>query len=193
MIWTTCTYTLTTTNSLSVKRQMNSVKTFKGLYGKNPKNTTMKISCVQEPHEKGGKIHDSQKKDSKRWLGNGGINGENQLYNRMKTLAYEEFSHKDFNREEYDSYSLVLYRTMLNELEYERRNLKYINLFGEKWRKMSRKQDNFTHEDRLTEIQVRIYESVTRCEEFLDKERKFKKKYFFLKCIGGLKQIGQYT
>tara|TARA_Y100000385_G_scaffold77493_1_gene78640 strand:+ start:290 stop:526 length:237 start_codon:yes stop_codon:yes gene_type:complete len=67
---------------------------------------------------------------------------------------------------------------MLNELEYERRNLKYINLFGEKWRKMSRKQDNFTHEDRLTEIQVRIYESVTRCEEFLDKERKFKKKYF---------------
>jgi hypothetical protein len=67
---------------------------------------------------------------------------------------------------------------MLNELEYERRNLKYISLFGEKWRKMSRKQDNFTHEDRLTEIQVRIYESVTRCEDFLDKERKFKKKYF---------------
>jgi len=96
----------------------------------------------------------------------------------MKTLAYEEFCYDDFKREEYDSYSLVLYRTMLNELEYERRNLKYINIFGEKWRKMPRKQNNFTHEDRLTEIQVRIYESVNRCEEFLDKEREFKRKYF---------------
>ena len=43
---------------------------------------------------------------------------------------------------------------------------------------MPKKQDNFTHEDRLTEIQVRIYESVIRCEEFLDKEREFKRKYF---------------
>ena len=42
----------------------------------------------------------------------------------------------------------------------------------------SRKKDNFTHEDRLTEIQVRIYESVNRCEEFLNKEREFKRKYF---------------
>ena len=178
MIWTTCTYTLTTTNSLSVKRQSNSVKTFKGLYGKNPKNTTMKISCVQEPHEKGGKIHDSQKKDSKRWLGNGGINGENQLYNRMKTLAYEEFSHKDFNREEYDSYSLVLYRTMLNELEYERRNLKYTTIFGNKWRHLSKNKDPFLYDKKLNDIQIRINESIGRSEEFLEKEREFKKKYF---------------
>ena len=178
MKWTTCTYTLTTTKSLSVKRQMNSVKTFKGLYGKNLKNTNMKTLCVQEPRKNNYEIHDSQKKDSKNWPENGKKNGESQLYQRMKTLAYEEFCYDDFKREEYDSYSLVLYRTLLNELEYERRNLKYINLFGEKWRKMSRKQDNFTHEDRLTEIQVRIYESVNRCEEFLNKEREFKKKYF---------------
>lgn len=178
MKWITSTYTHTTIKSLSVKRQMNSVKTSKGLYGKNLKNMNTKTLCAQEPRKNNYEIHDSQKKDSKPCPENGKKNGGNQLYQRMKTLAYEEFCYTDFKREEYDSYSLVLYRTMLNELEYERRNLKYINLFGEKWRKMSRKQDNFTHEDRLTEIQVRIYESVTRCEEFLDKERKFKNKYF---------------
>ena len=177
MIWTTCTYTPTTTKSLSVKRQMNSVKTFKGLYGINLKNMNTKTLCAQEPLKNNYEIHDSQKKESKLWPENGKENGANKLYQRMKTLAYEEFCYDDFKREEYDSYSLVLYRTMLSELEYERRNLKYINLFGEKWRKMSR-QDNFTHEDRLTEIQVRIYESVNRCEEFLDKEREFKIKYF---------------
>ena len=178
MKWITYTYTHTTIKSLSVKRQMNSVKTFKGLYGKKLKNTNTKTLCAQEPRKNNYEIHDSQKKDSKIYPESGKKNGGNQLYQRMKTLAYEEFCYTDFKREEYDSYSLVLYRTMLNELEYERRNLKYISLFGEKWRKMSRKQDNFTHEDRLTEIQVRIYESVTRCEDFLDKERKFKKKYF---------------
>ena len=51
MKWTTCTYTLTTTKSLSVKRQMNSVKTFKGLYGKNLKNTNTKTLCAQEPRK----------------------------------------------------------------------------------------------------------------------------------------------
>ena len=178
MKWITSTYTHTTIKSLSVKRQMNSVKTSKGLYGKNLKNMNTKTLCVQEPRKNNYEIHDSQKKDSKPCPENGKKNGGNQLYQRMKTLAYEEFCYTDFKREEYDSYSLVLYRTMLNELEYERRNLKYINLFGEKWRKMSRKQDNFTHEDRLTEIQVHIYESVNRCEEFLNKERDFKRKYF---------------
>ena len=178
MIWTTCTYTLTTTNSLSVKQQMNSVKTFKGLYGKNLKNTTMKISCAQEPHEKGEEIHDSQKKDSKRWLENGEKNGGNQLYNRMKTLAYEEFCHRDFKREEYDSYSLVLYRTMLNELTYERRNLKYTTIFGDKWRQLSKNKDPFLYDKKLNDIQSRINESIIRCEEFLEKEKEFKKKYF---------------
>jgi len=179
MKWTTTLpYTRTTINSRFVKRQTNSRVTCKDLYGKNLTRTNHVISCVREPQKNNYEIHDSQKKDSKRWPENGKENGGNELYQRMKTLAYEEFCYDDFKREEYDSYSLVLYRTMLNELEYERRNLKYINLFGEKWRKMPRKQNNFTHEDRLTEIQVRIYESVNRCEEFLDKEREFKRKYF---------------
>lgn len=178
MIWTTCTYTLTTTNSLSVKRQMNSVRMFKGLYGKNLKNTNTKISYAQEPHEKGEEIHDSQKKDSKRWLDDGEKNGGNQLYNRMKTLAYEEFCHRDFNREEYDSYSLVLYRTMLNELAYERRNLKYTTIFGDKWRQLSKNKEPFLYDKKLNDIQSRINESIIRCEEFLEKEKEFKKKYF---------------
>ena len=104
MKWITYTYTPTITNSLSVKRQMNSVRMFKGLYGKNLKNTTMKISCVQEPHEKGGEIHDSQRKDSKRWSESGEKDGVSQLYKRMKLLAYQEFQFRDFKRDEYESY-----------------------------------------------------------------------------------------
>ena len=113
MKWITYTYTPTITNSLSVKRQMNSVRMFKGLYGKNLKNTTMKISCVQEPHEKGGEIHDSQRKDSKRWSESGEKDGVSQLYKRMKLLAYQEFQFRDFKRDEYDSYCLILYKTMI--------------------------------------------------------------------------------
>ena len=178
MIWNTCTYTLTTTNFPFAKRQTDSVKTFKGSYGKNLKNMNTKISCAREPRGNNQEIHDSQKKDSKRWLENGGINGENQLYNRMKTLAYEEFSHRDFKRDEYDSYSLVLYRLMLNELEYERLNLKYTTMFGDKWRNFSREKDEILYEYELINIQNRINDSIVRCEEFLAKERHFKKKYF---------------
>jgi len=84
MKWTTCTYTLTTTNSLSVKRQMNSVRMFRGLYGKNPKNTNTKISYAQEPHKKREEIHDSQRKDSKRWSENGEKSGGNPIVSKRK-------------------------------------------------------------------------------------------------------------
>jgi len=87
MKWSICTYTLTTTNSLSVKRQTNSVRMFRGLYGKNPKNTNTKISCVQEPRKKTEKkeIHNSQLKDSKRWSENGEKNGENLIVSKYKS------------------------------------------------------------------------------------------------------------
>ena len=181
-IWTTCTYTPTTLNSLSVRQLKGSVKTLKGLYGKNLKNTNTKILCAQKPRKKQEKveIHNSQLKDSKRWLENGeksGVN-HNALYNRMQLLAYEEFNHEDFKRREYDSYSLVLYRTMLNELAYERRNLKYTTIFGDKWRKLSKNKDPFLYDKKLNDIQSRINESIIRCEEFLEKEKEFKKKYF---------------
>jgi len=151
----------------------------------SPKNRRKVVKCINKPMEdserRGGEasnieIHDSQKKESKRWSEN--ADNQNQLYNRMKTMAYEEFCHTDFNREEYDSYSLVLYRTMLNELSYERRNLKYTTIFGDKWRKLSKENDNILYEYELNKIQNRINESIMRCEEFLEKEREFKKKYF---------------
>ena len=149
----------------------------------SPKNRRKVVKCINKPMEdaerRGGEaskkeIHDSQKKESKRLPENRG----DQLYNRMKTLAYEEFCHKDFSREEYDSYSLVLYRTMLNELAYERRHLKYTTLFGDKWRHLTINKDPFIYDKKLNDIQVRINESIVRCEEFLEKEREFKKKYF---------------
>ncbi len=150
-----------------------------------PKNRRKVMKCINKPMEdaerRGGEaskreIHDSQKKESKRLPEN--VNNQNQLYKRMKTLAYEEFCHKDFIHEDYDAYSLVLYRIMLNELEYERRNLKYTTIFGDKWRKLSKENDNILYEYELNKIQTRVNESINRCEEFLEKEREFKKKYF---------------
>ena len=179
MKWITCTYTPTITNSLSVKRQMNSVRTFKGLYGKNLKNTTMKISCAQGPQKNPKEeIHDSQRKDSKRWSDNGEKNGESQLYKRMKLLAQREFELRDFQRDEYDSYCLILYKTMMNEIEYERLNLKYRAMFGDKWSNLSKENDEILYEYELNKIQIRVNESINRCEEFKCKEREFKKKYF---------------
>ena len=179
MKWITCTYTPTITNSLSVKRQMNSVRTFKGLYGKNLKNTTMKISCAQGPQKNPKEeIHDSQRKDSKRWSDSGEKNGESQLYKRMKLLAQREFELRDFQRDEYDSYCLILYKTMMNEIEYERLNLKYRAMFGDKWSNLSKENDEILYEYELNKIQIRINESINRCEEFKCKEREFKKKYF---------------
>ena len=179
MKWITCTYTPTITNSLSVKRQMNSVRTFKGLYGKNLKNTTMKISCAQGPQKNPKEeIHDSQRKDSKRWSDSGEKNGENQLYKRMKLLAQREFELRDFQRDEYDSYCLILYKTMMNEIEYERLNLKYRAMFGDKWSNLSKENDEILYEYELNKIQIRVNESINRCEEFKCKEREFKKKYF---------------
>jgi hypothetical protein len=67
---------------------------------------------------------------------------------------------------------------MLNELAYERRNLKYTTLFGDKWRYLTLNKDPFIYDKKLKDTQVRINESIVRCEEFLEKERKFKKKYF---------------
>ena len=179
MKWITCTYTPTITNSLSVKRQMNSVRTFKGLYGKNLKNTTMKISCAQGPQKNPKEeIHDSQRKDSKRWSDSGEKNGESQLYKRMKLLAQREFELRDFQRDEYDSYCLILYKTMMNEIEYERLNLKYRAMFGDKWSNLSKENDEILYEYELNKIQIRVNESINRCEEFKCKEREFKKKYF---------------
>lgn len=87
MKWSTCTYTPTIINSRSVKRQTNSVKTFRGSYGKNLKNTNTKISRVQEPREKTEKeeILNSQLKDSKRWSENGEKNGENPIVPKRKS------------------------------------------------------------------------------------------------------------
>tara|TARA_B100000085_G_C18381679_1_gene446658 strand:- start:278 stop:775 length:498 start_codon:yes stop_codon:yes gene_type:complete len=151
---------------------------FKGLYGKNLKNTTMKISCVQEPHEKEEEIHDSQRKDSKRWSESGEKDGVSQLYKRMKLLAYQEFQFRDFKRDEYESYCLILYKTMMNEIEYERLNLKYRAMFGDKWSNLSKENDEILYEYELNKIQIRINESINRCEEFKNKERAFKEKFF---------------
>jgi len=116
-------------------------------------------------------IHDSQLKDSKQW-GKNEIENQNdhnnELYRRMQLLAHEECSQEDFRRQTYDSYSLILYQSLITELNLQRRELKYITRFGDIWRS----------KDELYRINQRIDTSSIRIERFKSRERAFKKKYF---------------
>ena len=51
----------------------------------------------------------SQLKTSKIWSDE----FKDELYKHAQKLAYEEFNQDDFERQEYDSYSLVLYQHLL--------------------------------------------------------------------------------
>ena len=124
MKWTiTLPYTHTTINSRFVKRQTNSRVTCKDLYGKNLIRTNHVISCVREPLNEPPEIHDSQKRESKLWLTDGEKSGENLLRERMNTMAREQLYFDDYERSEYDSYSLILYKLLLEDLTYQRREL----------------------------------------------------------------------
>ena len=90
----------------------------------------------------------------------------------MNTLAREQLYFDDYESSEYDSYSLILYKLLLEDLTYQRRELQYSTIFGDKWRKSS------TNKINLTTIQISIHEVEQRCNNFKIKERKFKKKYF---------------
>ena len=163
MKWTTTLpYTRTTINSRFVKRQTNSRVTCKDSYGKNLTRTNHVISCVREPLNEPLEIHDSQKRESKLWLTDGEKSGANLLRESMNTLAREQMCLDDYERNEYDSYSLVLYKLLLDDLKYQRREL----------RKTPVNNSN------LLNIHRRIYEAEKSCKDFIKKERAFKKKYF---------------
>ena len=173
MKWTTTLpYTRTTINSRFVKRQTNSRVTCKDSYGKNLIRTNHVISCVREPLNEPPEIHDSQKRESKLWLTDGEKSGANLLRESMNTIAREKMCLDDYERNEYDSYSLVLYKLLLDDLKYQRRELQYSAIFGDKWRKTPVNKSN------LLNIHTRIYEVEKSCKDFIKKERKFKKKYF---------------
>jgi len=121
-------------------------------------------------------IHDSQLKSSKQWFNREKeiqqlYNNEpytNDLYERMQLLAREEYSQEDFRRQTYDSYSLILYQHLITELNLQRLEMKYVSLFGDKWRT----------KDELYRIEQRIDTSTIRIGRFKSRERAFKKKYF---------------
>tara|TARA_B100000401_G_scaffold427738_1_gene359614 strand:+ start:1694 stop:2194 length:501 start_codon:yes stop_codon:yes gene_type:complete len=138
-----------------------------------PKNRRKVVKCI---HKQNGdanneQIHDSQLKKSKEWSirekqNQNNIN--NELYNRMQLLASKEFNQEDFKRREYDSYSLILYKTLITEINLQRRELKYLSLFGDKWRST----------DEVFRIEKRINTSLSRIERLKNRERDFKEKYF---------------
>ena len=148
-----------------------------------PKNRRRVVKCVnkqkhvpppmyEEIKEKSIiPIHDSQLKDSKQWEKDEIENQNkhnNELYKRVQLLAREEFNEEDFKRQEYDSHSLLLYKSLITELNLQRHELKYISLYGDKWRS----------KDELYRIKQRMDTSANRIGRFKNRERAFKKKYF---------------
>jgi len=137
---------------------------------KRPPPSSMREELKEET------IHDSQLKYSKQWFNREKevqliYNNEpyaNDLYERMQLLAREEYSQEDFRRQTYDSYSLILYQHLITELNIQRLEMKYISLFGDKWR----------NKDELYRIEQRIDTSMIRIGRFKSRERAFKKKYF---------------
>ena len=50
----------------------------------------------------------------------------------------------------------------------------YNRMYGILWELSPVPKDDFVHEDKLVELQVRLHESIERCEAFEEKEKKFK-------------------
>jgi hypothetical protein len=47
-------------------------------------------------------------------------------------------------------------------------------MYGILWELSPVPKDDFVHEDKLVELQVRLHESIERCKAFDEKEQKFK-------------------
>jgi len=68
---------------------------------------------------------------------------------------------------------------LLRELKNNKKEIEYIRRYGSKWSVSPVKKVEFNHTDKLTEIQVRLYECEKRCEDFEKKENDFFKKISF--------------
>jgi len=174
-----------TTASRSAKRRVRSAKTYKSSYGKGL-SIPMKHRNVQ--------MHQKSREHSINTLNIGELNvllrnlrmnqiygdGHSQIYqpaidlvkNRLYQLRAEE-SMENANEYIYCCSELERYRDIENRnVEKERFYSKFKH-----WTP-TQKHDEYVSEDKLAEVQVRLYEISERCRDFENRERLFKEKTF---------------
>ena len=166
------------TNSLLFKRLAIYPKTFRESSLKKQTKRNLCVRMHQEKKDCTEEIHHSQLKSSKRWLGNGEKNG-GKLDEHIRLLAYEEFCYGEFECREFNNYACQYRDMLLRELKNNKKEIEYIRRYGSKWSVSPVKKVEFNHTDKLTEIQVRLYECEKRCEDFEKKENEFLKKISF--------------
>lgn len=175
MKWITHQCTLTNTNLLSAKRRVNSRKIYKELSGTRRTNTNL---YAQVPRRNSEELHHYQSKDSIHLSKTGEKSGAN-LKEHMRLLAYEEFCYGEFECGEYNRYACQYKNMLLRELKNNKKEIEYIRRYGPQWATLPNKKPEFNHDDKLTEIQVRLYECEKRCIEFETMENEFLKKISF--------------
>jgi hypothetical protein len=165
MKWMTISpYTRTTTFSRFVKRQTNSRKIYKELSGIRRTNTTIVMSSAQEHPKNENTVWEKKLSDSINLFGSG----------EKCTEAYSEFCFTEFELNDINIYAYELVRSKYKEYQNYKRELAYNKTFGILWEVSPLTTDDFVHEDKLLELQVRLHESIERCEAFEKKEQKFK-------------------
>lgn len=169
MKWMTISpYTRTTTFSRFVKRQTNSQKIYKGLSGTKSINTTIIMSSVPEHPKNKNTVWEKKLSDSINLFGNG------EKCTELYESAYSDFCFTDFELNNINMYAYELARSKYREYQNYKRELAYNKAFGILWEVSPLTTDDFVHEDKLLELQVRLHESIERCKAFDEKEQKFK-------------------
>jgi len=169
MKWMTISpYTRTTTFSRFVKRQIHSPRIFKESYGTKSINTTRVLSSAQEHPKNKSTVWEEKLKNSINLFGDGGNCTE------LHEIAYSDFCFTEFELNNINVYAYELARSKYREYQNYKRELAYNKTFGILWEVSPLTSDDFVHEDKLLEIQVRLHESIERCKAFDEKEQKFK-------------------
>jgi hypothetical protein len=167
MKWKTISpYTRTTTFSPFVKRQTNSRVTYKDSYGTKLINTTRVLSSARGHPKNENTVWEEKLKNSINLFGD----GENCT--ELHEHAYSEFCFTDTH--DIVKYANELNRSKYREVQNYKRELMYNRMYGILWELSPVPKDDFVHEDKLVELQVRLHESIERCEAFEEKEKKFK-------------------
>jgi hypothetical protein len=169
MKWMTISpYTRTTIFSRFVKRQTNSQKIYKGLSGTKSINTTILMSSVPEHPKNKNTVWEKKLSDSINLFGNG------EKCTELHEIAYSDFCFTEFELNNINMYAYELARSKYREYQNYKRELAYNKAFGILWEVSPLTTDDFVHEDKLLEVQVRLHESIERCKYFDEKEQKFK-------------------
>jgi hypothetical protein len=127
-------------------------------YGKKLINTTRVLSSAQGHPKNENTVWEEKLKNSINLFGD----GENCT--ELHEHAYSEFCFTDTH--DIVKYANELNRSKYREVQNYKRELMYNRMYGILWELSPVPKDDFVHEDKLVELQVRLHESIERCERY---------------------------